>query len=447
MQDASTIFALSSGMGRAAIAVIRVSGPAAGLVVDRMAAPRPKPRYAVFRRIRHPETAEVLDEALLLWIPGPKSETGEDMAELQIHGGGAVIRSVLAALSAIPGCRMAGPGEFVRRAFENGHISLTAIEGLADLIDAETEAQRRQAVQQAGGALHRLYDGWRERLLAARALAEAAIDFSDEGDVGERAMADADSTAAALLAELRAHLDDGHRGEIIREGFRVVLAGPPNVGKSSLMNALARRDVAIVSPEAGTTRDVLEVRLDLGGYPVVLTDTAGVRDAQGLVEREGIRRTVERVRGADLVLWVVDAGAPIWQPPDNWADASTPVLSVLNKIDLAGAATARQGLPTAIPVSASTGDGLDRLVRRLTDEVSQRLADRPAIPISQHRHRLAIEAAVTALARGLALGPVAPAELKAEDLRLATEALDQVIGRVDVEEILGAIFGRFCIGK
>ena len=259
--DLATIFALSSGRGRAGVAVIRIAGPRAGVVVDRMAAPRPKPRYAAFRRVKHPDSGQILDEALVLWLPGPRTETGEDMAELQIHGGAAVIRAVLGAIVCIAGCRPAEPGEFAQRAFHNGRLDLTAAEGLADLIDAETEAQRRQALVQAGGGLARLYDGWRERLLAARGLAEAAIDFSDEADVAADALAGARREAEMLLAEVEAHLADGHRGEIVRDGFRVVLAGPPNVGKSSLLNALTRRDVAIVSPEAGTTRDVLEVPL------------------------------------------------------------------------------------------------------------------------------------------------------------------------------------------
>ena len=309
MAQPATIYALSSGHGRAGVAVIRVSGPAAGRALERLAGALPKPRYAALRTLRSP-AGEVLDGALVLWLPGPRSETGEDMAELHVHGGRAVIAGVLEALGAVDGCRPAEAGEFARRSFENGKIDLTAAEALADLVDADTAAQRRQALRQAGGALARLYDGWRAALIEAQALTEAAIDFADEGDVGEKAAAGAREAVARLLPRLRAHLDDGRRGEILREGFRVAIAGPPNAGKSSLLNALARREAAIVSEEAGTTRDIIEVTLDLGGVPVILSDTAGIRAAEGRVEREGIRRAVAHARAADLVVWLTDAASP-----------------------------------------------------------------------------------------------------------------------------------------
>ena len=248
------------------------------------------------------------------YFAGPSSFTGEDVAEILLHGGRAVIASVLAALRGL-GCRLAEPGEFARRAFENGRIDLTEAEGIADLIDAETEAQRVQALRQASGGLAKLYDGWREELIGAMALMEAAIDFSDEADVARDAALGGLEIARGLLARIEVHLADGRRGEILRDGFRVVLAGPPNVGKSSLLNALARRDAAIVSAEAGTTRDVIEVRLDLDGLPVIVSDTAGIREAGGEVEREGIRRTIAHGRAADLVLWMVDATAPVWELP------------------------------------------------------------------------------------------------------------------------------------
>ena len=307
MATGDTIFALSSGHGRAGVAVIRVSGPNAGIVIDRMASPRPKPRFAAFRTITDPGSGEVLDQALVLWFPAPKSETGEDMAELQVHGGRAVVAGVFEAIGGIEGCRLAEPGEFARRAFENGKLDLTGVEGLADLIDAETAAQRRQALRQADGALARLYGGWRADLIEALALLEAAIDFSDEGDVARDAEAMSRERFAALRDAIARHLDDGHRGELVRDGFQVVLAGAPNSGKSSLLNALARRDVAIVSEEAGTTRDIIEVKLDLEGLPVVVSDTAGIREAAGKVEQEGIRRALQRAGQADLVVWLVDA--------------------------------------------------------------------------------------------------------------------------------------------
>ena len=444
----ATIFALSSGTGRAGVAVIRVAGPQAGTVVDRMAGPRPKPRYAAFRRVRHPETTENLDEALVLWLPGPKTETGEDMAELQIHGGTAVIRAVLQALSCIGGCRLAEPGEFARRAFQNGRMDLTAAEGLADLIDAETEVQRRQALSQAGGALAKLYNGWRERLLTARGLTEAAIDFSDEGDVAGDALARARQEAHGLLAEIDAHLNDGHRGEIVRDGFRVVLAGPPNSGKSSLFNSLSRRDVAIVSPEAGTTRDVLEVRLDLGGYAVVLADTAGLREAQGLVEQEGIRRTLGRVANADLVVWLVDATNPVWEAPEALGAVRDRVLVVLNKIDIPGPTRVQYPAGEHVPISAATGQGLPALVASLTRVVAERVGRTGdgQILLSKERHRVAIDQGRQALARFLG-GAHMGLELQAEELRIAGDAIGKVVGKVGVEDVLGEIFGRFCIGK
>lgn len=306
MTDASTIFALSSAPGRAGVAVIRVSGPSVGYVLNRMVAPRPKPRSAVYRTIQHPRTGEALDRAVVLWFAAPKSETGEDVAEFQVHGSRAVVAAVLSALGEIDGCRLAEPGEFARRAFENGKLDLAEIEGLADLIEAETDAQRRQALAQAGGSLSKLYESWRSRLIEIAALTEAAIDFSDEGDVSASAFAEARNRAVISKDEIAAHLNDGHRGEILRDGFRVALLGPPNAGKSSLLNALARRDAAIVSAEAGTTRDVIEVRLDLGGLPVIVSDTAGIREASSEIEREGIRRSLAAARDADLVIWLAE---------------------------------------------------------------------------------------------------------------------------------------------
>src|SRR5262245_58100121 len=333
MARPQTIYALSSGQGRAGVAVIRVAGPAAGTTLDCLAPPRPRPRFAALRTLRN-AAGEVLDGALVLWLPGPKTETGEDMAEFHVHGGRAVVAGGLEALSAIARLRLAEPGEFARRAFENGKIDLTAAEALADLVDADTAAQRRQALRQAGGALARLYDSWRADLIRAQALTESAIDFSDEADVSAQACEEARALVARLLPALQQHLDDGRRGEILREGFRVAIAGPPNVGKSSLLNALARREAAIVSDEAGTTRDVIELTLDLGGAPVVLSDTAGIRVAEGKVEREGIRRAVARARGADLVLSVMDAADPQPEPPPGLVRDGGGMLWVLNKIDL-----------------------------------------------------------------------------------------------------------------
>jgi tRNA modification GTPase len=445
MGDAQTIFALSSGHGRAGVAVIRLSGPAAGLALDRMAAPRPKPRVAAFRRARHPETGEVLDEALVLWFPGPGSETGEDMAELHVHGGRAVIAGVLAALGGIEGCRLAEPGEFARRAFTNGKIDLTAAEAIADLVEAETAAQRRQALRQAGGALARLYDGWRSDLIRAQALTESAIDFSDESDVSSRAFEEAREIVARLVPAVHQHLDDGRRGEILREGFRVAIAGPPNVGKSSLLNALARREAAIVSDEAGTTRDVIEVALDLGGVPVVFSDTAGIREAEGKVEREGIRRAVARARDAQLVLWMTDAADPRPEPPPDLVHRGAEMLWVLNKIDLVNGTGGRVG-PSWFRLSVLTGEGLLELAKAIEARAVAAAAGLEAPVITQARHRQQVGATVEALEAYLAGAP-ADLELRAEDLRRAGTALGRITGRVDAEDVLAEIFSRFCIGK
>jgi len=447
MAEQQTIFALSSGHGRAGVAVIRISGPTAGVALDRMTPPRPKPRSAAFRRVRHPETGEVLDEALALWLPGPGTETGEDMAELHVHGGRAVIAGVLAALGGLPGCRLAEPGEFARRAFLNGKVDLTAAEAIADLVDAETAAQRRQALRQAGGALAQLYDAWRADLIRAQALTEAAIDFADEADVGARACEEARALVAGLLPQTRRHLDDGRRGEIVREGFRVAIAGPPNVGKSSLLNALARREAAIVSDEAGTTRDVIEVTLDLGGVPVILSDTAGLREASGKVEREGIRRAVARARDADLVLWLMDAADPQPALPPDLLRGSGEMLWVLNKTDLVAGDSGRLAAdPGWLRMSVLTAEGLPELIRTIEARAAAAAGACETPVITQARHRQQIEATAEALDAYLSGAP-ADLELRAEDLRRAATALGRITGRVDAEDVLAEIFGRFCIGK
>jgi tRNA modification GTPase len=443
MDEAPTIFALSSAPGRAGIAVVRVSGPAAGDVIDALAPPRPKKRFAALRRIRDPQNGETIDEGLVLWFAGPRTETGEDMAEFHLHGGIAIVKAMLAVLSRQPGCRLAEPGEFARRAFLNGKLDLAQIEGLADLVDAETDAQRRQALGQMGGALSELYEGWRADLIRASALVEAAIDFSDEGDVARDAFDVARNIVTDLQAAIAAHLDDGNRGEILRDGFRVVLAGPPNAGKSSLLNALARREAAIVSEEAGTTRDVIEVRLDLDGLPVIVTDTAGIREPQGAIEREGIRRTLERAGAADLVLWLSDSSDPAAvPPPEVSARGDKFFVPVATKIDLPGANLSRE----TSGVSAKTGDGLSELTRRLAGIARDRLGEISAPAITRERYRVQLERCMNGLERFVS-GHELEHELRAEDLRVAAQALGRITGRVDVEDVLGEIFARFCIGK
>src|SRR5271166_1781074 len=335
--DRDTIFALSSGRPPAAIAVIRVSGPRAGFALQALIGRLPRPRHATLARVREPASGEIIDEALALWFPGPNSETGEDIAELQIHGGRAVIAATLRALGRIAGLRPAEAGEFTRRAFENGRMDLTAVEGLADLVAAETDAQRRQAFKHLKGLLGERAETWRTRLIEALALVEAGIDFSDEDDVPRETMVRALDLVRPLADEIaRACAGAGER---LREGLRVAIAGPPNAGKSTLFNRLARREAAIVSPFPGTTRDVLELHIDLGGYPVTVLDTAGIREADDPVEREGVRRATEQAAAASLVLWVTDATEASWREP---ASLRTPVALALgtstwvavNKIDL-----------------------------------------------------------------------------------------------------------------
>ena len=434
-----TIVALASGAVPAAIAVIRISGPETRRVLEAFCGGVPDPRHASLRDIGPPRLPAI-DRGLAIWFPGPASFTGEDMAELHTHGSRAVVSAVIEAVLSLPGTRVAEPGEFARRAFENGKLDLTQVEGLADLISAETEAQRRQALAQAEGSLRTLYEGWRIELLGAQALVEAGLDFADEGDVAADIAVKADAVVAPLLVSISHHLAD-RRGERLRDGVHIVIAGPPNVGKSSLLNALAKRDVAIVSEEAGTTRDVLEVHLDLGGLPVTLTDTAGLREAESKVEAEGVRRALARTEQADVVLWLVDATAPIWELPA--ALEIRTAICVLNKIDLERGFTPHRD---CLQISARTGQGLDRLVEALEEQAAHVAETGLASPLmTRARHRAELEGARVALQR---FGqPTLSPELKAEELRIAARHLGRLTGRIDVEEVLGAIFGEFCIGK
>ena len=434
----TTVFALSTARGRSAIAVFRVSGPAAGAALERLTGRAlPEPRRAVRVGIRDPGTGEEIDDGLALWFPGPASYTGEDVAELHVHGGRAVIEAVGLALGRL-GLDPAGPGDFTRRAFAAGKLDLTQVEAIADLVDAETEAQRRQARRQAGGALAELYEGWRGELIGALAHLEAYIDFPDEDlpPDGEAAIAGA---VDALARDVARHLADARRGERLRDGVQVAVIGPPNVGKSSLVNALARREVAIVAPEAGTTRDAIEVHLDLGGLPATVIDTAGLRAAAGAVEEEGIRRARARADDADLRLVMLDARTPVPDPAlARLIDEDA--LLVLNKTDLR-AAPPPAG---AIAVSVRTGQGMDALIARLADCVAARAASGAAPAPTRLRHRLALDSCLAALERARSQ---TVAELRAEDLRAAAAALGRLTGRVGVEDVLDAIFRDFCIGK
>jgi tRNA modification GTPase len=445
--DRDTIFALSSGRPPAAIAVIRVSGPRAGFALEQLIGRVPAARRASLARVRDPTSAEVLDEGLALWFPAPRSETGEDMAELQVHGGRAVIAALLAALAKLPGLRPAEAGEFTRRAFENGRMDLTAVEGLADLVAAETEAQRRQAFRHLKGLLGERAESWRQRLIEALALVEAGIDFSDEGDVPQDLLA----RALELIGPLAEEIDKAGsgQGERLREGLRVALAGPPNAGKSTLFNRLARREAAIVSPFPGTTRDVLEVHLDLGGYPVTVLDTAGMREARDPVEREGVRRASEQAASADLVLWMVDAteraapsacqfAAP--QGAASWI--------VVNKIDLVAQINESRFINTSNVhfISSATGAGVDELVNALLRFAEGFFTAEPAL-VTRERQRAHLRETVLSLQAARDAAHDGREEIMAEHLRLATRALGKLLGRVDVEDVLDVIFRDFCIGK
>jgi tRNA modification GTPase len=443
-----TIFALSTAPGRAAIAVIRISGAHAPAVLQVMTGSVPPARHASLRLLAHPLTGATLDQALVLYFAAPHSETGEDIAELQIHGGRAVIAAVLDALQLIPGCRSALPGEFARRAFDNGKLDLTAAEGLIDLIDAETEGQRVQALRQASGELYRLYQSWREILIHAQALVEAGIDFSDEADVGVNAFKQAKSRVVALQGVIAAHLASAQRGEILRDGFRVVIVGPPNAGKSSLFNALAQREAAIVSEEAGTTRDVIEVHLNLGGIPVVINDTAGLRETAGKIEKEGIRRALKWAKTANLVIWLVDLGAPVWDLPDG-IDPTADILRVLNKVDRVDGVIGRSPDQTSNPImriSAQRGDGMEALIDAIVDRARAATGNDEHPAPTQPRHRENLRVCLGHLETFLA-GAEDQFELRAEDLRQAAISLGRITGRVDPEDVLDQIFSRFCIGK
>jgi len=418
---------------------VRVSGPRAAAALAALAGPEQfEPRKATRARLRD-SAGEALDDALVLWFAGPASFTGEDVVEFHVHGGRAIVEAVLRALAALPGLRPAEPGEFTRRAVENGKFDLTRAEALADLIDAETESQRRQALRQYEGALAALYDGWRGRLIRASAWAEAAIDFSDE-EIPLDVIAQARRSAAGILEEIQSHLNDQGRGEIVRNGVHLTVFGQTNTGKSSLVNALARRDVAIVSPMPGTTRDVIEVHLDLGGYAVIVSDTAGLRPSDEAIESEGIRRALARTESADIALLLLDGTAadPFAGLPAGARDRAS--LTVWNKSDLPWPQR-RDGLR----ISARTGEGLDALVEALSHLIKQKLESKgESSPLTRARHRHALQQAADALTRAIAAQDT---ELMAEDLRLALRALGRITGRVDIEELLDMVFKDFCIGK
>ena len=429
-----TIAALASGIGKAGVAVIRLSGPAVCAVLEALAGGVPTPRKAARRSLRR--GADVIDDALVLFFPGPASFTGEDVAEFHVHGGRAIIHDLLEALTGFAGVRLAERGEFTRRAVANGKFDLTTGEAIAALVDAETASQRRQALRQAGGALEQAAFSWRQRLLRCLALMEAEIDFPDEEDVPElRERVQVE--VVTLFVELRAALAGAVQGERVREGAIFVVAGPPNAGKSTLVNALARREVAIVSPFAGTTRDAIEVHLDLDGYAATLIDTAGLRETSDPVEQIGVARAMAKAERADLVLWLQAADA-LASPPVFAA----PVLTVATKADLGGSRASAD-----LAVSAKSGAGLAELTGRLTAAAREILEGGESALVTRARHRREIEIVAAHCAVVAEAQAGVPVELLAEDLRLAVRANGRLTGQVDIDEVYDLIFREFCIGK
>jgi tRNA modification GTPase len=442
-----TVFAPATAPGRAAVAVVRLSGPRAGEALSALAGRRPAPRRAAVRKLKD-AVGRVLDEALVLWMPGPASYTGEDSAELHLHGGPAVVAGVLEALAGL-GLRLAEPGEFTRRAFENGRLDLAQAEGVADLIEAETEAQRRQALDQLDGALGRAREAWRSDLVEALALFEAAVDFPDE-DLPEDVAARARPAIERLLTALKSALEGVERAERVRDGYAIALIGAPNAGKSTLLNALSRREAAIVTATPGTTRDVIEVTLQLAGYKVILADTAGLRDTLDEVEAEGVRRARRRAEAADLRLWVVDgAGVEASPAPDALRPGD---LCLVAKADLpAGDAAARALVEAAAlglephRLSAHRAEDIAALEAVLSRHVIAALGSAEPPSATRLRHAALLAEAVQRLES--ALGLSAEPELAAEDVRLAARALDRITGKIGPEDVLDRIFSTFCIGK
>ena len=448
MQSADTIFAQASGVGRAGVAVIRISGPHTAAAVQALTQTAlPKARHAVRRQIYDPASNALIDDGLLLWFPAPNSYTGEDVAELQLHGGLAIVQAVYQALNAQPACRLAEPGEFTRRAFLNGKMDLTQAEAVADLIAAETALQREQALAQYDGALRRLYESWAEQLTRMVALSEAYLDFPDEDLPSDQAN-EMQQSCFTLVREIQQHLQHAKTGERLREGIRLAIIGAPNAGKSTLMNRLAQRDVAIVSPQAGTTRDVLEVHLDIHGYPVVIADTAGLRATEDAIEQMGIERATARAAEADLKLALFDLTKPLDSTTQKLVDNQTIIIGTkqlqAGAQDIAVFKKRFHGKTyTLIDTPADAGiNELLNLLHQQLQQIFERPSEQPLL--TRARHREALQAALDTLTRSQ---QAALPELQAEDWRLALRSIGRLTGQVHPEELLDIVFREFCIGK
>lgn len=440
-----TIFALATPPGRSGVAVIRISGSRAShALIELGIAPLPAPRMATLATLLHPTNKAALDKALVLWFPAPASFTGEDVAELHLHGSQAVIRSVIDALSGIEGLRLAEPGEFSRQAFANGKFDLTQAEGLADLIDAQTEAQRRQAMRQMQGHLRELYDGFRTQTIRSLAFIEAYIDFPDE-EIPPSVTEQIHGEITTLIDSITRHLSDNRSGERIREGLYAVIIGPPNAGKSSLLNYLAKREAAIVSATAGTTRDIIEVQLDIDGYPLTLADTAGLRETSDEIENEGIRRALERASHADIKIAIFDI-TTLHELDQQTLDmvGESPII-LLNKVD---SGLCPPSLPPAlaqgVPVSITSNLGIDAFTIKLKEHIQILVSPSDNAVITRARHRVALENTVIHLKNYLSSSAI---ELACEELRRAAVEIGSITGIITVEDVLDELFSNFCIGK
>ena len=430
-----TIVALSSGNLPSGVAVIRISGFGCAVIAENMLGGILKPRVAHLKSIIDASNNEELDRGLVIYFNAPASFTGEDCLELQLHGGCAVVEAVINTICQFENVRLAEPGEFSRRAFENGKLDLTEIEGIADLVASETEAQRKQALSQSRGDSRETYEGWRKRLIHMRALIEAELDFSEEEDIPEEISKEGFAQVSALKDEIEKHLDDNRAGEIIRDGFKIALMGKPNAGKSSLLNALAKRDVAIVTNEAGTTRDVLDVHLDIGGYAVIVSDTAGLRESDNIVEVEGIKRAQLKGSEADLVIWLTELNDNDVINHNNFDN----IIYIKSKDD--------DGIVSSgISISVANDNGLDLLLCEVKNQIKNKVQGHDGVLISRLRYREALVDCVNHLSFVID-NQISDIELKAETLRHASDCIGRITGKIDVEDLLDVIFSEFCVGK